>query len=346
MVGDAVAFRGQHLPRINRDCGCPAAPGPQAWLDGCAEPPRLPRQADAYLGRLGLRASHPSLARLDGLAGTALWRAGLGRGRRGLNRPDRRFARTRVATAPGRSLRGRGAGALGARAWLAACDRWLWRLCSQSGTSTCSTSWTASMALAGSACLFFCLAVQFLSGGAPGWLGELLWVTAGGVLGFLTFNWPPARIFMGDVGSLCLGLLLAAITVALIDQGILSATACLILLTGLWFDTTYTLCVRIVTRQRVTEAHRSHLYQIDCCAARSTMDNLSLLGFLPAVAAAAGMACASLANLRLALACGRHPALGGGRAVAACRASRPRTTSPRASSARAVRRQSMSKVTA
>ena len=116
--------------------------------------------------------------------------------------------------------------------------------------------------LAGSACLFFCLAVQFLSGGAPGWLGELLWVTAGGVLGFLTFNWPPARIFMGDVGSLCLGLLLAAITVALIDQGILSATACLILLTGLWFDTTYTLCVRIVTRQRVTEAHRSHLYQL------------------------------------------------------------------------------------
>ncbi|MDD9963370.1 MAG: hypothetical protein OXU70_14900 [Gammaproteobacteria bacterium] len=115
--------------------------------------------------------------------------------------------------------------------------------------------------LAGSACLFFCLAVQFLSGGAPGWLGDLLWVTAGGTLGFLTFNWPAARIFMGDVGSLCLGLLLAAITVGLIDQGILSAAACLILLTGLWFDTTYTLCVRIATRQRFTEAHRSHLYQ-------------------------------------------------------------------------------------
>lgn len=115
--------------------------------------------------------------------------------------------------------------------------------------------------LAGSACLFFCLAVQFLSGGAPGWLGDLLWVTAGGTLGFLTFNWPPARIFMGDVGSLSLGLLLAAITVGLIDQGILSTAACLIPLTGLWFDTTYTLCVRIATRQRFTEAHRSHLYQ-------------------------------------------------------------------------------------
>ena len=115
--------------------------------------------------------------------------------------------------------------------------------------------------LAGSACLFFCLAAQWLSGGAPGWIGDLLWVTAGGTLGFLMLNWPPARIFMGDAGSLFLGLLLAATAVGLVDQGILTATTCLILLTGLWFDTTYTLCVRIATHQRFTEAHRSHLYQ-------------------------------------------------------------------------------------
>lgn len=133
--------------------------------------------------------------------------------------------------------------------------------------------------LAGSACLFFCLAVQFLSGGAPGWLGDLLWVTAGGTLGFLTFNWPPARIFMGDVGSLCLGLLLAAITVGLIDQGILSAAACLILLTGLWFDTTYTLCVRIATRQRFTEAHRSHLYQVIVARRGQLWTTSAFLGF-------------------------------------------------------------------
>ena len=133
--------------------------------------------------------------------------------------------------------------------------------------------------LAGSACVFFCLAVQILSGGAPGWLGDLLWVTAGGTLGFLTFNWPPARIFMGDVGSLCLGLLLAAITVGLIDQGILSAAACLILLTGLWFDATYTLCVRIATRQRFTEAHRSHLYQKMAAQRGQSCTTLAFLGF-------------------------------------------------------------------
>ena len=133
--------------------------------------------------------------------------------------------------------------------------------------------------LTGSACLFFCLAVQFLSGGAPGWLGGLLWVTAGGALGFLSFNWPPARIFMGDVGSLLLGLLLAVIAVGLIDQGILSAPACLILLTGLWFDTTYTLCVRIATRQRFTEAHRSHLYQKAAARRGQLWTTLAFLGF-------------------------------------------------------------------
>ena len=133
--------------------------------------------------------------------------------------------------------------------------------------------------LTGSACLFFCLAVQLLSGGAPGWLGGLLWVTAGGALGFLTFNWPPARIFMGDLGSLLLGLLVAAIAVGLIDQGILSATACLILLTGLWFDTTYTLCVRIATRQRFTEAHRSHLYQKAAARHGQLWTTLAFLGF-------------------------------------------------------------------
>ena len=133
--------------------------------------------------------------------------------------------------------------------------------------------------LAGTACLFFCLAVQFLTGGAPGWLGELLWVTAGGALGFLTFNWPPARIFMGDVGSLLLGLLLAAIAVGLIDQGILSPIACLILLAGLWFDTSYTLCVRIATRQRCTEAHRSHLYQKAAAQRGQLWTTLAFLGF-------------------------------------------------------------------
>ena len=110
-------------------------------------------------------------------------------------------------------------------------------------------------------CLVFCLGVQLLVGGVPGWVGDLIWVTAASSLGFLAFNWPPAKIFMGDVGSGYLGFLIATLVLYLWHSEQLPLIASLILLAGFWFDATYTLCVRIVTRQSFTEAHRSHLYQ-------------------------------------------------------------------------------------
>ncbi len=115
--------------------------------------------------------------------------------------------------------------------------------------------------LAGCACLFFCLAVQLLAGGAPGWLGDLLWTMVGAILGFMAFNWPPAKIIMGDVGSTFLGFLLAVCVIQLVAQEILPLASCLILLTGFWFDASYTLCVRMMTGQAFWEAHRTHLYQ-------------------------------------------------------------------------------------
>ncbi len=111
-------------------------------------------------------------------------------------------------------------------------------------------------------CLLFCLSVQVLSGGVFGWQGDLLWLTIGGTLGFLVYNWPPARVFMGDVGSGFLGLLLGLLTVEMWRSETLPLIACLILLAGFWFDATYTLCVRMMTGQAFTEAHRSHLYQL------------------------------------------------------------------------------------
>ena len=110
-------------------------------------------------------------------------------------------------------------------------------------------------------CLVFCLCVQLLVGGVPGWVGELIWVTAASSLGFLVFNWPPAKIFMGDVGSSYLGFLIATLVLYLWHSEQLPLITSLILLAGFWFDATYTLCVRIVTRQSFTEAHRLHLYQ-------------------------------------------------------------------------------------
>ncbi|MCZ6618145.1 MAG: glycosyl transferase [Gammaproteobacteria bacterium] len=111
-------------------------------------------------------------------------------------------------------------------------------------------------------CLLFCLSVQVLAGGVAGWQGDLLWLTVGGMVGFLVYNWPPARVFMGDVGSGFLGLLLGLLTVEIWHSETLPLIACLTLLAGFWFDATYTLCVRMITGQAFTEAHRSHLYQL------------------------------------------------------------------------------------
>ncbi len=110
-------------------------------------------------------------------------------------------------------------------------------------------------------CLVFCVGAQLIAGGVPGWSGEALWLLSGVTLAFLAFNWPPARIFMGDVGSGFLGLLIGGLVVHLWLHDAVPLVASLILLSAFWFDATYTLCVRIVTRQDFTQAHRQHLYQ-------------------------------------------------------------------------------------
>lgn len=110
-------------------------------------------------------------------------------------------------------------------------------------------------------CFTFCLAVQIISGGVPGWAGALIWLLAGSSLGFLCFNWPPARIFMGDVGSQGLGLLLGGLVLLLEGMHSVSIPASVILLSVFWFDASYTLAVRLFTGQPIAQAHRSHLYQ-------------------------------------------------------------------------------------
>jgi Fuc2NAc and GlcNAc transferase len=115
--------------------------------------------------------------------------------------------------------------------------------------------------IAGAQVLVFCTGVTLVTGGVPGWLGELVWLLLGSALGFLAFNWPPAKIFMGDVGSGFLGLVLGFLVVTLAEETFLPLVASLILLAGFWFDASYTLCVRIVTGQNFLSAHRSHIYQ-------------------------------------------------------------------------------------
>ena len=85
-----------------------------------------------------------------------------------------------------------------------------------------------------------------------------------GILGFMPFNFPHARIFMGDVGSQFCGFLLAvlAITAGRFEAVTLSVALVPMLLAGLLFDVALTLVRRALAGERLAQAHRSHLYQL------------------------------------------------------------------------------------
>ena len=84
-------------------------------------------------------------------------------------------------------------------------------------------------------------------------------------LGFLLHNWQPAKIFMGDVGSAFLGFTLAAMPLlfgAETQQRIAVLPTIAVLFVWFFvFDTIFTFLRRAVNRERLWEAHRSHLYQ-------------------------------------------------------------------------------------
>lgn len=91
-----------------------------------------------------------------------------------------------------------------------------------------------------------------------GYTGALI---AGTSIGFLVHNWSPARIFMGDVGSAFLGYTFAAITVFATEADPRLALCGVLLVWPFVFDTTFTIIRRALRRERLHEAHRSHLYQ-------------------------------------------------------------------------------------
>lgn len=84
---------------------------------------------------------------------------------------------------------------------------------------------------------------------------------AAACLGFLIFNLPPARIFMGDVGSGTLGLLIAAFAGLLVQRRPGLIWACAILSSAFLVDAGLTLCARILGGRHWYTAHREHLYQ-------------------------------------------------------------------------------------
>ena len=79
--------------------------------------------------------------------------------------------------------------------------------------------------------------------------------------GFLIWNFPPARLFMGDAGSVPTGFLLAAIALLGAVQGQLNPFCWVVLLAVFITDASWTLVWRFSTGQPFTQPHRLHAYQ-------------------------------------------------------------------------------------
>lgn len=103
--------------------------------------------------------------------------------------------------------------------------------------------------------------------GGAGWMmgagsyALYCWTVSAGVLGFLWFNFPPARIFMGDAGSATLGLMAAALSLWGVRLQLFPAWFPLLVFSPFIVDATVTLLRRGLRGERVWEAHRRHYYQ-------------------------------------------------------------------------------------
>lgn len=115
--------------------------------------------------------------------------------------------------------------------------------------------------LAAGQCLFVSGAAAVL---LPDTQSALIWVCAGlflSTLGFFFWNMPPARLFMGDVGSTFLGFFLGLLGLLSHYDGSLSVWVWVLLMGVFIADTTYTLLRRRLSGHRVTQGHSTHAYQ-------------------------------------------------------------------------------------
>ena len=136
------------------------------------------------------------------------------------------------------------------------------------------------------------LALFSLMGALPSAAGLVAFTLCGAMIGFAPFNRPVAKLFLGDVGSLPIGLLLGWLLALLAGSGHFAAAVLL----PLYYlaDATVTLMRRLVRGEPVTQAHRSHFYQ------RALDGGFSVYGVVARVLALnivlAGLAAATILN--------------------------------------------------
>lgn len=107
---------------------------------------------------------------------------------------------------------------------------------------------------------FGALALAAWIGGAPE-LAALCAAIAAAALAFLRFNFPPARLFMGDAGSIPLGFMAAALGIYGALQNAWPWPLPLLVFSPFIVDASVTLIRRALRGEKVWQAHRSHYYQ-------------------------------------------------------------------------------------
>jgi UDP-N-acetylmuramyl pentapeptide phosphotransferase/UDP-N-acetylglucosamine-1-phosphate transferase len=122
------------------------------------------------------------------------------------------------------------------------------------------------------------LSILALLGAVPQTPALIAPALLGAMLGFAPFNRPVAKLFLGDGGSLPIGLVLGWLLLQLAGNGHLAAA----LLLPLYYlaDATITLLRRMARGERIMQAHRSHFYQI------ATTRGFSVIGVVRRVFAA------------------------------------------------------------
>ncbi len=110
-------------------------------------------------------------------------------------------------------------------------------------------------------CIASAGALLGLVGSSVGEVSAASWVVALASVGFLFWNWPPARIFLGDVGSGYLGYVVAILALAAARDNPVALWVWLILGGVFFVDATVTLVRRVLRGERAHVAHRSHAYQ-------------------------------------------------------------------------------------
>ncbi|MFQ3622728.1 MAG: MraY family glycosyltransferase [Acetobacteraceae bacterium] len=133
----------------------------------------------------------------------------------------------------------------------------------------------------------FLAAIALAEGGAFVYVAAL--ALAAGCAGFLPFNVPRARIFLGDVGSQFIGYVFAVLGIAAarFDPARISLFLVPLLLAVPIFDVAFTLLRRLAAGERLTEAHRGHLYQV---LARTGIAPIRVSALACAMTAALGLA--------------------------------------------------------